>query len=158
MRLANYPKRKSAGLVLAENEFVSVLDSGSVETMANASKTFPKHPVSPSPGSPNGVKYVAADGGLMPNNEEITTTLQAENGVKLENMKWQDTELNMPIMSVRRLAKKGSRVEFHDTGGNVYLPDGNVIPFYLIHGVYLIKLLITPPDGSDQPPFGGPGA
>ena len=60
----------------------------------------------PSAGSKEGVKYVAADGGLMPNLGEVQVTLKAENGIRLENMKWQHADVNMPIMSVRRLTKK----------------------------------------------------
>ena len=126
---------------------MSVLDNGSVETVANAKKTFPGHKVSESAGSKKGVNYVAADGGLMPNLGEVEVTLTAENGVRLENMKWQHADVNMPIMSVRRLTKKGSRVEFHDKGRTIKMPDGNIIPFYMLNGVYFVKLLIEPPKG-----------
>ena len=94
----------------------------------------------------------------MPNLGEVKVTLKAENGVCLENMKWQHADVNMPIMSVRRLTKKGSTVEFNDTGGKINLPDGSVIPFYMMNGVYFVKLLVMPPDGSNIPPFGGLGA
>ena len=141
-----------------DNEFVSVLDSGSVETVANAKETFPKHRIQESAGSKRGVNYVAADGGLMPNKGEVNVTLKAENGVVLKDMKWQHADVNMPIMSVRRLCKRGSRVEFHRRGGTITLPDGNVIPFEKINGVYFVKLLIEPPDGSGLQPFGGQGA
>ena len=38
-------------------------------------------------------------------------------------------------------------MDFHDTGGTIALPDGNNIPIFLLHGVYLVKLNVIPPEG-----------
>ena len=124
--------------------------------VADCKKTFPQHDVKPSADSKKGVSYVAADGGLMPNKGEVQVNLQADNGVKLEGIRWQHADVNMPILSVSRLAKKGSTVEFHDKGGTIKLPDGNIIPFYMLNVVYFVKLLIEPPEHADCPPVGGP--
>ena len=139
-----------------KGEFISCVDSGSVATVANAKKTFPNEKVEPSKASTNGVAYVAADGGLMPNRGEVTVNVVAGD-VDLGPMKWQDADVNMPILSVRRIAKKGSRVSFWDGGGVIKLPDGTKVPFYEYQGVYLIKLAVKPPDGSGLPSFTGQG-
>ena len=70
-------------------------------------KTFPKHAVTPSSASKKGAAYVSASNTVMPCRGEVTTTLTAENGAKLEGVKWQDADVNMPVLSVRKLAKKG---------------------------------------------------
>ena len=46
----------------------------------------------------------------------MTVDLTAGNGVELEGVTWQDAPVNMPIVIVRKLAKKGSRVTFWDDG------------------------------------------
>ena len=107
-------------------QFISCVDSGSVETVADAKKTFPDHAVVPSTASKNGVACVAADGGVMPNRGEVSVGLTAGD-VDLGAMKWQDAKVNMPILSVRRVARKGSRVEFWDGGGVIKLPCGQKI-------------------------------
>ena len=72
-------------------------------------------------------------------------------------IKWQDANVNMPILSVRKIAKKGSKVEFWDDGGQIILPTGQKVPFFVYQDVYLIKLLVKPPEKSGLPPFTGPG-
>ena len=64
----------------------------------------------------------------------------------------------MPIISVRRLVRKGSKVEFAGKGGIITLPDGKKVSFKQMRGVYVVRLLVVPPDGSDQPGFTGPGS
>ena len=83
--------------------------------------------------------------------------MTAENGVRLENVKWQDADVNMPVLSVRKIAKNGSRVQFWDDGGEINLPGGNVIPFYHAHGVYCVKFIVDAPPGAEGPSFIGPG-
>ena len=135
-----------------------MVDCGSVVVIADASNTFPKLKVEAGEGAKKGIAYVAADGGIIPNRGEVTVTLKAENGVKLDNVKWQDAPVNMPILSVKYLAKRGSRVTFWNKGGIIKLPDGQRIPFYEAGGVYFIKLKIEPPEASDLPPVGGQGS
>ena len=93
----------------------------------------------------------------MPNRGEVTFTARTENGVEIPNMKFQDADVSMPILSVKCFTKRGSRFTFHDTGGHIRMPDKTKIPFYLINGVYILKLIVDPPTGSQLPPFHGPG-
>ena len=141
-----------------DGEFLSVVDSGSVVVVADASKTFPKLPVKQGEAARKGVAYVSASGDIIPNRGEVVVDLKAENGVLLEKIAWQNAPVNMPILSVKYLAKRGSRVNFWNKGGVIKLPDGNRIPFYEAAGVYFVKLKIQPPEGSNLPPFGGQGS
>ena len=148
---------KMPDIACKPNEIISVVDSGSVEIVADAKKTFPAHTVTPSKASEKGVAYVSASNTIMPNRGEVTVDLTAGNGVKLEGVKWQDAPVNMPILSVRKVARKGARVTFWDDGGVIKLPNGDKIPFYHAQGVYFVKFIVDPPKGSNIPPFGGPG-
>ena len=76
----------------------------------------------------------------------------------MPQFKFQNAKVGMPILSVRRLVKKGSKVEFADDGGTIYLPCGQKVSFKERHGIYFVKLYVVPPDGSDQPGFTGPGS
>ena len=152
------PGQKLPNVKCKDGEFLSVVDSGSVVVIADATKTFPKHTVKPGEDAKKGVAYVAASGDIIPNRGEVVVDLKAENGVVLEKVAWQDAPVNMPILSVKYLAKRGSRVNFWNKGGVIKLPDGSRVPFYEAGGVYFVKLKIQPPGGSDLPPFGGQGS
>ena len=67
------------------------------------------------------------------------------------------TGINMPILSVRRVAKKGSKVEFWDNWGVIRLPNGKETTFYEYTRVYLVNFLVKPPDDANISPFTGPG-
>ena len=108
--------------------------------------------------SKKGVAYVAASGDIIPNRGEVTVSLQAENGVVMSDMKWQAAPVHMPILSVKYLTKRVSRVNFWNKGGIIKLPDGSRIPCYEAGGVYFAKLNVHPPEASGLPPFGGQGS
>ena len=135
-----------------------MIDSGSVVTGANADKVFPNHPVHASKAQKEGVVYTSASGGTMPNLGEVKVDLVAEHGTKLENLKWQNVDVNVPILSVKHLARKGAKVTFWNGGGVVKLPNKDRIPFWETGGVYFVKMKKLPPPGSEQPPFGGHGS
>ena len=76
----------------------------------------------------------------------------------------------MPILSVRRMVKRGSAVCFEDMGGFIIDRETRtVIRFYEFEGVYFVKLkvhdpatfkhLLEPDEGDkvDPAPFGRPG-
>ena len=57
--------------------------------------------------------------------------------------------MNMPILSVRRLVRKGTKVENMDGwGGIIHLPDGQKIDFVERFGVDFVHLIVEPPDGT----------
>ena len=157
---AGKSKNSHPKLTCKDNEIITNVDSGTVATVANASKAFPKHAVEPSPDSKKkcGLRCSRRGGGLMPNRGQVSLNVRTENGIEIPDMKWQDAPVNMPILSMKCFAKKGSRFTFHDTGGHIRLPCGRKIPFYLVNCVYLIKLIVDPPKGSDMPSVGGQGS
>ena len=66
----------------------------------------------------------------------------------------------MAILYVRRIVRKGSRVEFLEGGGIIHLPDGKEVKFIEKFGVYFIHLIVDPPDGAEPgtPSFTGQGS
>ena len=126
--------------------------------VADASKTFPNLSVKEGDAKKKGVAYSSASGHVIPNRGEVTMNLKAENGVVLEKVTFQDAPVNMPILSVKYLARRGSRVTFWDKGGVIKLADKTRIPFYEAGGVYFVKLKVQPQEGSELPPFGGQGS
>ena len=78
--------------------------------------------------------------------------------IELPDFKLQNVDVGMPVLSVKHLAKRGSRVTFWDEGGVIVLPDGNTIPFYETHGIYYVKFKVKPPADSEMPTFGGQGS
>ena len=121
-------------------------------------KTFPHQSFKEGEAAKTGVAYSSAPGHVIPNRGEVTMDLKAENGVVLEQVTFQDAPVNMPILSVKYLAKRGSRVSFWNKGGVIKLPDGIRIPLYEAGGVYFVKLKVQPPEASELPPFGGQGS
>ena len=55
----------------------------------------------------------------------------------------------MPRPSVRRLVRKGSRVEFLEGGCIIHSPDGKAVKYIEACGVYFIHLIVDPPNGAE---------
>ena len=56
----------------------------------------------------------------------------------------------MPIMSVRYLVRKGCSVKFFLGGGEIHFPDGKVLPFVEMQGVFFIGLDVKQPIDIDE--------
>ena len=67
--------------------------------------------------------------------------LKSEAGYPLPPTTFQHCKLDMSILSVRKMVKRGGKVEFDGKGG-----------------VYFVKTYVQPPPGTDMPGFGGPGS
>ena len=85
---------------------------------------------------------MAAGGAEIPNEGESTATLRSDDGVLLPQFKFQNAKVGMPILSVRRLARKGSKVEIVDDGGVITLLCGRTVTFKERPGVYFVKLYV----------------
>lgn len=63
-------------------------------------------------------------------------------------MPWQNAEVKLHILSVRRRVANGARVDVIDGGGSVHLPDDQNITFFKNGGVYAVHLLVDPHEGT----------
>lgn len=127
---------------------LACVDSGSVTTVLDAEKELHGHPILPSKSQRQGLNYVGANGGKIANEGKVKVNIKTTNGVRLTDVTFQNAKVKMPILSVRRIVRKGSRVEFFVGGGVIHLPDGQKIDFVERFGVYFVHLIVEPPDGS----------
>ena len=72
---------------------------------------------------------------------------------------FKDMEVELPILSVRKIVKKKNDVRFPQQGGTIRSQGaGQTIKFYEHDGVYVLKFLITlPNDNTGQLGFVRPG-
>ena len=103
------------------------------------------------------MKYRCAGGAEIANEGEVTVKAVDANGTPMPTIVFQHAKIGMPILSVRKLAKKGAKVEFEHGGGTIKLPNGDTIPFVQRHGVYFVRLFVQDPNNPDMPGFIRPG-
>ena len=159
-------KIKKGHLTLPEckpNQLWAMGDSGSSIKVADHAKHFPGAKLRENEASRKGLKHKNADGSPLPNKGEFDVDVETDEGHE-RRAAFQTANVTMPILSVRRLVRKGCRAEFFDGGGIIHLPDGQNIDFVERFGVYFVHLIVEPPDGTtdvDGKPtqvFSGPGA
>ena len=131
-----------------------MVDSGSFVTIADCKKSFgPGTVIRPSAGSRSGAKYSNASGGDIVNRGETIVTHLLENGDELD-IPFQDADVQVPIISVKDLVRKGSVVKFKRRGGSIKLPSGTIVRFQEKHGVYFLCLLLVAPHAELETPEG----
>ena len=86
------------------------IDSGAAESVMPADMLSEVKLV-PSEGSRNGIHYVAANGGRMPNLGEKQVHFQTPEGGE-SNVVFQVTHARKPLVSVSRMVRKGNKVVF----------------------------------------------
>ena len=91
---------------------VACVDSGSVAAVLDATNELPGHQVAPPKGQRGGLWYESANGGKIANAGKVRSQARTADGVALPQMSWQNANVKMPILSVRRMVSKGARVEF----------------------------------------------
>jgi hypothetical protein len=123
----------------AEQEMTITIDSGASENVLGPSM-LPTVPVVESEGSKEGVKYVTANGTVMPNRGEQHIHVKTKEGHKcMLNM--QVTDVKKPLMSVARICDAGHEVTFSSSGGVIkHVKSGQVTKFDRIDNVYRLKV------------------
>ena len=92
----------------------------------------------------NGVHYVAADGGRIPNLGEVKINLLTKEKQKA-SVTFQVADVHKPILSVGALTAQGHRVMFNRDGGTITLfRSGRRIAFQKKDGVCKMELLMAP--------------
>jgi hypothetical protein len=136
---------------MAENteELTITIDSGASENVI--SEAFaPQVPVRASQGSREGLKYVAANGSMMPNRGEKHIHVRTSEGHKcLLNM--QVTDVKKPLMSVARICDAGHEVHFTKDGGYIeHVESGQLTSFNREDNVYRLHVAVSEPVFSRQ--------
>ena len=127
------------------NRVWAMIDSGSAPDVANCEKAFPHHPIRESKAQRQGINYVNASGGLIPNKGETAVVHRDSNGTDFQFV-FQHADVHCPILSVRRFVKKGCRVTFRKGGGVIRYPDGRKLFFQEQKRVFFAPLDIVPPE------------
>ena len=135
------------------------VDSGAAAS-AIPERCLPDHPVRPSEGPRNGVHYLAANGGRIPNQGEMVfefLTKERHRG----HIAFQVADVKRPLLAVSTLTKAGYDVTFGPGGGQVVnRGSGKRMSFAKCDGIYVLELLIAParlpqsvPDGQGGTDF-----
>lgn len=140
-----------AELVCGMDEVLCLVDSGSTVNAASISKHFPAYA--------SLVQQTAAslqgDGATTDCGRKLLKKGRCVVGATCQgsdfNVAFKDMETDLPILSVRKMIKMGSDVEFHDGGGSIHnRRTGNTLLFYEHEGVYFIKLKVKDPAMMDM--------
>ena len=129
------------------------VDSGAAASVL-PDRCLPNHPVKPSEGSRNGVHYLAANGGRIPNQGEMVLdfiTKERHRG----HIAFQVADVKRPLLAVSTLARSGNDVVFTEGGGTiVHRKTGRKTTFAKKDGIYVLEILVAP---ADPAPSDGPG-
>ena len=128
-------------------EQLVLMDSGSTVNVAKIAKHFPAyaHLVVPSKGSIKGETATTACGGILVNRGKVTIS-GTTNGQKV-SIPFQDMDVELPIVSVRKCVKSGKDVRFNEEGGEMKdRATGKTIPIYNLEGTYYMKLKVDDPE------------
>ena len=107
-----------------------------------------------SKGRKEGLKYVGATGGEIPNRGEMVITFKTENG-STHSKVFQDAAVGMPIMSAGEMTEEDLEVILRKKGGIVRHPDGQEFKIIKRSGVFFIEMrvpkhLACPKESSNQ--------
>ena len=68
------------------------------------------------------------------------------------NVAYKDMDVEMPILSVRKMVKRQNDVRFTNNGGSItHRRTKRVIPFYEFEGVYFVKVKVGKPGEASDP-------
>ena len=129
-----------------DGEVLCLVDSGATISAASIDTQFPaySHLVEETDASRRGSGATTASGQKLVNKGRCVVHGSAQ-GTDL-NMAFKDMEIEVPILSVRKMVKKGNDVNFEKGGGTIVnRSTGRVLRFYEHDGVYFLKVKVTDP-------------
>ena len=122
-----------------------MVDSGSFEHCIDAESELLGHEVQRSPGQDVGQVVETAGGHELKNQGQVHVEFETQEGLE-SDVTIQNIKVTTPILSVRKLVRKGHHVQFRQGGGSIIAAGtGQKMNFVERGGVYYIKLKIRPP-------------
>ena len=99
-----------------------------------------------------------ASGHVLPNQGQVTLDLETREKLR-SSITFQNVKVITPILSVRKLVRKGHRVEFWKGGGNIIAAGdgGHRMAFVERNGVYYIRMKFLPPANDASSGFSRQG-
>ena len=151
--------KKVSKIECKSDEIVAIMDTGSFTHALNARELLPDHQIEEVDDEMKGKVAETACGGILKVLGSVTVHGMA--GDKSVQIRFNDMDVQCPILSVRRLCTDGHDVYLNKAGGYIEnLVNGQRIPFFEHQGVYYLKLKIVPPPPTSPPkaPFQRHGA
>ena len=155
-QLSKVMKILTSKINLEEGETLVLMDSGSTINVAKIKKHFAKYAdmVVPSSGSINGETATTACGKKLVNRGKCL--IKGKSDGQNIAIPFQDMDVELPIVSVRKCVKSGNDVSFFEGGGELRdRASDKTIRIYELEGTYVMKLKVDGPE--DESAFGRPG-
>ena len=133
-------------LVCGPNEVLCLVDSGSTVNAAWIKKHFPQfaHLVEETLASRRGDSATTACGKKLYNKGRCVVYVHADD--QPFPVAFKDMEVEMPILSVRKMVKRGNDIDFRKGGGFIRnRNNGKTVRFHEYEGVYYLKLRVENP-------------
>ena len=157
-------KLEAEQIALADDECLALIDTGSNIHAADAEVHFPEYAksVRPTAASKSGHSATAAGGHKLFNLGKFTVSATSDGQdvrVPFNHMK-----VKLPILSVREMMSKGSRMTLTESGGIIRNREKNQAIRFIVHDdLWYMKLKVKPPPASDnadlsKSPFGRQGS
>jgi len=126
----------------------AMVDSGAVDSVAPAG-LIGSYPLLEGSAARAGVRYLAADGGTLPNLGEQRVHVRTKEGHEC-GLTFQVADVQKPLIAVAQLTRAGNEVTMGDAGGKVtHRRTGRTIEFHKRNGVYMLDLWVKPgPEGA----------
>ena len=137
----------SSKVELESDEVLVLMDSGSTINVAKINKHFKDYAdlVVPSRGSLKGETATTACGKVLRNNGKCTISGTSDS--QQITVPFQDMDVELPIISVRKCVKSGKDVRFFEGGGDLRdRTSGKTIKINEIDGTYVIKIKVNRPE------------
>ena len=126
------------------------IDSGAAASVM-PERLLTGHTVEPGEAFKRGTRYLAADGGRIPNLGEVEVGFFTKEQRRCR-IRFQVAAVKRPLLAVSTLTKAGNDVYFGVDGGRIVnRQTKRVIKFDKVDGIYVLDILMAPPKGRRSP-------
>ena len=142
-------RRPLAEINLENDEILALIDTGATVHAADSEVHFKDYvdQVRPTPSSRRGDGAVTAGGHLLPNKGKFTVHAIADG--QDVSIPFNDMKVQMPILAVKKMMKKGTKMLLEEDGGVLYNSRTQQRLNFIEHsGLWFMKLKVKPPPGS----------
>ena len=158
IKTGNEKGGKTRITALGEGYVMVMMDSGAGNHVCNPAIHFTNFRTHASAGSKSGRVFQTADGTEIKNLGEKHVRLQTQEG-QSSTITFQCADVDVPILSTRRLALAGHEIRYRHNGGVIiHLKTKHKTKFVVKDGVYFLKLKeLEPPSNEAISTFHRPG-
>ena len=162
-KLSRALRKMPTGIEIKEGEVLALVDTGSNIHAADVDLHFNSyaHTVRTSPSQRRGHPATTAGGHQLDNLGKFTVSAIAD-GQEIR-IAFNHMKVKLPILSVRQMMGKGSRMSLTEEGGTISNDRTNQSINFIVHDdLWYVKLKVQPPPSANKPtpnmPFGRQGS